>query len=388
MKKSILTSRLFIVGLVLLLINDFYLKSTYGNWFTGKLSDLAGLFIFPLFFTALFPKKKNVIFIGTTLFFIYWKSSLSTPFISIANEVGLPIGRVIDYSDLLALLILPLAYYYQSISFKSFRLSPALVGIIAFFSFCATTCVSRYPNPFTINKTYQFDYPKAQLIDGLNKLTEDYFSGMGSIDSSKNIIYTFRDTAAEFFTKSDTLCSTCDTIIYAQLISKKISNRDTINYKSGLVRFSIYEKNGKAQLRLFQLAAISRKKNVLKNENQSLAFFEKHVIEKLSGYSIKTQYEFTVGKWISEKDSLYTIITTPTELYEYYNDSLQESYIYKINNYSCDEDYYPTNKSDLTFLQKEDKTGNIECYELYSNTKEIISYRHTTSGKIIVFHRD
>ena len=41
---------LFLVGLGILLLNDFYLKYAFSNAFTGKLSDVAGLFIFPFFF--------------------------------------------------------------------------------------------------------------------------------------------------------------------------------------------------------------------------------------------------------------------------------------------------------------------------------------------------
>ena len=58
---KILTSYWFMTGLILLLLNDFIFKEMYGNWLTGKLSDFTGLFIFPLFWTALFPKNKNKI---------------------------------------------------------------------------------------------------------------------------------------------------------------------------------------------------------------------------------------------------------------------------------------------------------------------------------------
>lgn len=50
---SILVSPGFLLCLCLLLLNDFILKSEFHNALTGKLSDFAGLFIFPLFFSAL-----------------------------------------------------------------------------------------------------------------------------------------------------------------------------------------------------------------------------------------------------------------------------------------------------------------------------------------------
>ena len=44
-----LTSPGFVVGLSLLLLNDLFLKARFHNPLTGKLSDFAGLFVFPLF---------------------------------------------------------------------------------------------------------------------------------------------------------------------------------------------------------------------------------------------------------------------------------------------------------------------------------------------------
>jgi len=48
-RPYILVSSGFLAGLSVLLVNDFVLKQIFHNWLTGKLSDLAGLFIFPMF---------------------------------------------------------------------------------------------------------------------------------------------------------------------------------------------------------------------------------------------------------------------------------------------------------------------------------------------------
>ena len=45
-KKDLILNPYFIIGLSVLLLNDFYLKAAYGNFVTGKLSDFAGLPIF------------------------------------------------------------------------------------------------------------------------------------------------------------------------------------------------------------------------------------------------------------------------------------------------------------------------------------------------------
>ncbi len=77
-RLRILASPLFILFLVLLLVNDFYLKGAFHNALTGKLSDFSGLFIFPIFWSAIFPKRKALIFIATALLFAFWKSEYST----------------------------------------------------------------------------------------------------------------------------------------------------------------------------------------------------------------------------------------------------------------------------------------------------------------------
>ena len=51
----------FIISVLILITNDFYLKAAFHNDLTGKLSDFAGLFAFPFLFSALLYKNKNKI---------------------------------------------------------------------------------------------------------------------------------------------------------------------------------------------------------------------------------------------------------------------------------------------------------------------------------------
>ncbi|MFC7357160.1 hypothetical protein ACFQO1_05650 [Jejudonia soesokkakensis] len=101
----------FIIGLMLLFFNDHFLKETYGNWFTGKLSDVAGVFILPFFLSYFFPKyiKQNILF--TVLFFVFWKLPISDGCIDLYNQFA-PIGitRVVDYTDLFVIAVLPFSY--------------------------------------------------------------------------------------------------------------------------------------------------------------------------------------------------------------------------------------------------------------------------------------
>lgn len=134
---------LFIAGLVTLLVNDFYLKYSFPNELTGKLSDIAGLFIFPYFFSAVKPHYKKIIYWATAFAFIGWKSPVSQFLIDFGNSIGIGLHRTTDYSYLFTLLILPLSYrYFTSIRYQGFRLrSPvvAILAIVSLFSFTATT---------------------------------------------------------------------------------------------------------------------------------------------------------------------------------------------------------------------------------------------------------
>ena len=96
-----------------LLVNDFYLKSSFPSMLTGKLSDFAGLFAFALFISAMIGRYSLGVHLLLAITFVWWKSSAADPFIQSFNALmPFAIGRTIDYSDLLALLILPFSYEY------------------------------------------------------------------------------------------------------------------------------------------------------------------------------------------------------------------------------------------------------------------------------------
>lgn len=157
----------FLVCLAILLLNDFYLKTEYHNWLTGKLSDFCGLFIFASFWTALFPNKKRIVYFSTALLFVIWKSPYSQPFIDLFSHSLYPIYRVVDITDLISLLILPISYYFNQKNFFRFKLSPILLGVITIFSFCATSI----PEP-----TQKFEQPQYLLFkDGVKNIeNSDY----------------------------------------------------------------------------------------------------------------------------------------------------------------------------------------------------------------------
>lgn len=107
-----LTSPIFLAAVLLLLLNDWVLKPAVGNWLTGKLSDVAGLGAFAMFWAALFPRQRRLVFVLIGLGFLVWKSPLSEAPLRAWNALGVwKLGRVVDYSDWLVLSVLAPAYW-------------------------------------------------------------------------------------------------------------------------------------------------------------------------------------------------------------------------------------------------------------------------------------
>jgi hypothetical protein len=107
---ALLLSPPFLVALSLLAINDALLKSRFPGFVTGKLSDVAGLFALVVFICAVIPRRRIATGIAVAIAFTWWKSPLSQFAIDGWNRIGtFAIGRTIDFTDLAALAIIPLA---------------------------------------------------------------------------------------------------------------------------------------------------------------------------------------------------------------------------------------------------------------------------------------
>lgn len=132
----------FLISILLLLLNDFFLKEAYHNFLTGKLSDFTGLFALPYFLSLIFPKFIKANYVFSAIFFIIWKTELIQPIFDVLNSIGLNFTRVIDYTDLIALSVLPLSYlYWNNESFQICRvpdLKPVIM-IACSFAFIATS---------------------------------------------------------------------------------------------------------------------------------------------------------------------------------------------------------------------------------------------------------
>ena len=171
-------NRIFIAGLLILALNDHYLKQQYGNWLTGKLSDFAGLLIFPMFLQFLFPQLSKWSVIITGLFFIFWKLPVSENFIQFYNKIAfISISRTVDYSDFIALCVLPLSWYliqridqYRiKIPFPMILRYTAIVPIVVIFMATQPSIKQRmfHGGDIHIGKYYRLKMSEAQALSKL-----------------------------------------------------------------------------------------------------------------------------------------------------------------------------------------------------------------------------
>jgi hypothetical protein len=168
---SLFTSPGFLIALFLLLVNDFFLKSYLHNSLTGKLSDFAGLFVFPLFWISFFPRFRSWVYLATAGVFIFWKSPASAALIDSWNGFGLfSVGRTVDYYDLIALTVLPFSYIYglKAVGLIASRAVPALIAVASMFAFTATS----FSHKTQYDKEFQFAVSKQELIKRMSRLPQ------------------------------------------------------------------------------------------------------------------------------------------------------------------------------------------------------------------------
>jgi len=156
----------FLLALLVLLANDFYLKQHFANALTGKLSDFAGLFVFAQFLAAVTGAQIRRVCWITAGMFVFWKSPAASPFIAYFNsQFPLRIARVIDYGDLFALGILPVAakmYSYRSAWQPNAIKIP--VTILTVFAITATSTIPTRYHVSLILQSPQGHYAGAEVI--------------------------------------------------------------------------------------------------------------------------------------------------------------------------------------------------------------------------------
>ncbi|WP_026601297.1 hypothetical protein [Methylomonas sp. 11b] len=144
-----LTTWPFLICLVSLIANDWWLKAAYPGVFTGKLSDFAGVAVVSLMTFSALPHRKWLLCLLISVTFLWWKSPLSDSMIHLANSLSiLRIGRVVDYSDLWALLVVPVCLHVSEkqsrfrIASKYFRkMLTVPVSVVTLFGVMGTSAL-------------------------------------------------------------------------------------------------------------------------------------------------------------------------------------------------------------------------------------------------------
>lgn len=261
-KKYYLFNYYFLIGLILLTCNDHFWKYQYHNWLTGKLSDFAGLLILPLFLAYLFPQKSKYMAALSALFFIFWKSPLSENFIQFYNQFTfLPTSRIVDYTDLIALCVLPFSHWLilkievlETIQVKKLKLPPAILGLITCLIFMATSPPLNYYYQFS---TGNVQVKEKYLVEANRKAILDHFE-------QKDIkVLTDSLVIKEYGLKENSLMSIDGTILPYYSIETLVLEKDTIRN----IQFSILSLNettSEVYLNGFELAPHLNEKAVKK----------------------------------------------------------------------------------------------------------------------------
>lgn len=190
--RQILISPLFLSGLALLLLNDFLLKPQFHNFLTGKISDFAGLFIFALFWTALFPRRKFSFLIFIAVLFVFWKSPLADGLIDLWNRLlFFKIGRTVDYGDLSALVVLPAAWIYSekvkpvTQVFLSQEWVLTAVAVVSLFAFTATSQAGKMNQMEEYSDIYEIQASPLEVAKKLQEFKTADFSENRRAESGK-----------------------------------------------------------------------------------------------------------------------------------------------------------------------------------------------------------
>jgi hypothetical protein len=272
--KQKLAHPVFIASVLLLIINDWFLRAIFHNVYTGKISDFAGLFAFPFFLSALLPQWKKLLHILTAVFFICWKAELSQPLINLLNSVNLPVSRTIDFSDNIALISIIISY--QIFTRKSdHNAKPFLIRaitVIASLAFMATSMPKGEKRKFVdINKEYRFNFSKRELVSRLNMVQLkdinqlNNFSGAIDFDSETNVFH--------YNGQKDTLALILD--------YEKINDADTISYKTSYTEIMISGNDKNSTLKLvsiYHFIPAYKKKDF---KYKAIHLFEKWVVKKI-----------------------------------------------------------------------------------------------------------
>lgn len=268
---------LFILCVLTLIVNDWYLKTTFHNSVTGKLSDFTGLFAFPYLLSVLYPRHSNKIHIGSVLLFVLWKSEWSQPLIDVFNSFTIPINRTVDYTDYIALVCVGISYITlkSEISLSMKPIVKKAFMVVACLSFLATTLPPHTNRKYVnINREYEFPFSKRELVSRLNMVQIKEIREINKY--GRNVDFDSETNVFHYHDKTDTLALLLD--------YKSINDQDTIRFKTSFAEIIISgnDKNSKLKLlTVYKLVPTYKDKDY---RDKAIRQFEKRIIKKIKNY--------------------------------------------------------------------------------------------------------
>jgi hypothetical protein len=276
-ERQKLGNPIFIFSVFILILNDWCLKQAFSNELTGKLSDFSGLFAFPFLLSAILPRRAIKVYVFTSLIFITWKLPIVQPFIKGLNNLGIPVGRTIDYTDYAALIVLPFSFYIFNRP-TVYSLKPIVLNglvILSSLAFIATSMPPGKNEKFVgINKTYSFDFSRRELISRLNMVQLEYVDAINKygaqvdFDSKKNIFH-FKD-------RKDTLAMILD--------YEKIKDTDTISLHTSYAEINISGSGNSSNLKLLSIYKFVPWASKADYKAKAIRVFERSIIRKIKHY--------------------------------------------------------------------------------------------------------
>ncbi|KQO29962.1 hypothetical protein ASF10_05505 [Flavobacterium sp. Leaf82] len=303
-KLNRLAHPVFLVSLLILLLNDLIFKTVFHNYLTGKLSDFAGLLVFPFFWSVLFPKRIKEIHIAVALFFVFWKSPFSETFVDF-----LGFYRVVDFSDNMALISILVSFWLlkqESVIYKVQPIFLKLIFLLSCFSFVAT---SKPQEPETFEDGFSYLY--------LNNETDKKITVLINFKFSENEIATYKkqqtkiliDNYKRFINQDEKehrlLFKPSDSL----QIVKEVNDEWLLRQKYNMIRSIILDKGAKQYVVLplhsndisigfpkdFKISILDGNNKLLKSYDKK-AFFNKIENQGLNEFSRREMFNFTFGK--------------------------------------------------------------------------------------------
>jgi hypothetical protein len=185
-----------VVAVAALLLNDLVLKQAFPGVVTGKLSDFAGIALVALLLLSAFPLRPLLVYVCISIAFAWWKSPFSSPFLAWLNGLGLgQFGRTVDYTDLLALSLLPLCRYRPSatgafLAWKRIRTIAALpVCVITFLAVLGTSRMPARQDDFLIRDTSARPFERDAVASVIRRVAEGHGMSCQNCDSPTSVYF-------------------------------------------------------------------------------------------------------------------------------------------------------------------------------------------------------